>query len=165
MRHYIVGLLIAGVSIAAAPSRIATEFAARWTRTRPMMMGVAEAMPAGQYAFRPDPPSMTFGEQILHIVQTNQAFCEGLKDRQAARVPSTTDKATLVKLLGESFDTCAATIGSLTDAELDAVHNSPDGRMPGREVLLALYAHMAHHRGQMEVYLRIKGIAPPGYIF
>jgi uncharacterized damage-inducible protein DinB len=122
-------------------------------------------MPAGQYAFRPDPPSMTFGEQILHIVQTNQAFCEGLKDRQAARVQSTTDKATLVKLLGESFDTCAATIGSLTDAELDAVHNSPDGRMPGREVLLALYAHMAHHRGQMEVYLRIKGIAPPEYIF
>jgi uncharacterized damage-inducible protein DinB len=165
MKHYIVGLLIAGVSIAAAPSRIATEFAGRWTKTRPMMMGVAEAMPAGQYAFRPDPPSMTFGEQILHIVQTNQAFCEGLKDRQAARVQSTTDKATLVKLLGESFDTCAATIGSLTDAELDAVHNSPDGRMPGREVLLALYAHMAHHRGQMEVYLRIKGIAPPGYIF
>jgi len=165
MKHYIVGLLIAGVSIAAAPSRIATEFAGRWTKTRPMMMGVAEAMPAGQYAFRPDPPSRTFGEQILHIVQTNQAFCEGLKDRQAARVQSTTDKATLVKLLGESFDTCAATIGSLTDAELDAVHNSPDGRMPGREVLLALYAHMAHHRGQMEVYLRIKGIAPPGYIF
>jgi uncharacterized damage-inducible protein DinB len=165
MKRYAVCLMFAGAAIAAAPSRNATDFAARWTKTRPMMLGVAEAMPAAQYAFRPDPPSMTFGEQILHIVQTNNAFCAGLKDQRAAHVEATADKAALIKLLGESFDACAATIGPLSDSELEAVHNSPDGRMPGREVLLALYAHMAHHRGQMEVYLRIKGIAPPGYVF
>ena len=42
---------------------------------------------------------------------------------------------------------------------------SPDGRLNGREILLALYVHMAHHRGQAEVYLRIKGVAPPPYVF
>jgi len=42
-------------------------------------------------------------------------------------------------------------------------HNSPDGNLPGREVLLAMYIHVAHHRGQAEIYLRDKGIRPPSY--
>ena len=43
-----------------------------------------------------------------------------------------------------------------------AVDDSPDGRHPGREVLLALYIHVAHRRGQAEIYLRDKGTrAPP----
>ena len=51
----------------------------------------------------------------------------------------------------------------MTDADMNAVHDSPDGRMPGKEVLLAMYVHVAHHRGQAEIYLRDKGIKPPGY--
>jgi hypothetical protein len=42
---------------------------------------------------------------------------------------------------------------------------SPDGRLNGRELMLALYVHVAHRRGQQEVYLRIKGIKPPPYVF
>lgn len=49
------------------------------------------------------------------------------------------------------------------EAQLEAVHNSPDGRLPGREILLAMYVHVAHHRGQAEIYLRDKGIKPPSY--
>jgi hypothetical protein len=37
---------------------------------------------------------------------------------------------------------------------------APDGTLRGREILLALYVHVAHHRGQAEVYLRDKGINP-----
>jgi uncharacterized damage-inducible protein DinB len=51
----------------------------------------------------------------------------------------------------------------MTDAQMSAAHDSPDGRMPGKEVLLAMYVHVAHHRGQAEIYLRDKGIKPPGY--
>lgn len=42
---------------------------------------------------------------------------------------------------------------------MSAAHDSPDGRLPGREVLLAMYVHVSHHRGQAEIYLRDKGIA------
>ena len=35
--------------------------------------------------------------------------------------------------------------------------------LPGRDVLLAMYIHVAHHRGQAEIYLRDKGIKPPAY--
>ena len=157
--------LVPAVTLAEAPSKRATEFAQRWVKTRKLAIGVAEAMPSNEYAFQPDPPSMTFGQQMAHIAQTDYQFCAGLKDTDPPAMPKATDKASLVKFLGDSFDYCAAAMNSLTDAQLDALHNSPDGRMPGREVLLALYVHMAHHRGQAEVYLRIKGIAPPSYVF
>lgn len=55
-------------------------------------------------------------------------------------------------------------IDSLSDEQLGKSHNSPDGFLPGREVLLAMYIHVAHHRGQAEIYLRDKGIRPPGYM-
>ncbi len=74
-------------------------------------------------------------------------------------------KEMLVKFLGDSFDYCSSVINTLSDGQLNQIHSSPDGRLNGREILLALYVHMAHHRGQAEIYLRIKGIAPPPYIF
>jgi uncharacterized damage-inducible protein DinB len=148
-----------------APSKAAAEFAQRWIKTRKLAIGVAEAMPPGEYAFKPDPPSMSFGDQMAHIAWANLAFCHALKDEQAPAAQTSGDKTALVKTLAESFDYCTATINALTDAQLTAVHASPDGRMPGHEILLALYVHLAHHRGQAEVYLRIKGIAPPPYVF
>ena len=150
---------------AGVPSKSAAEFAKRWARTRPLTVGVAEAMPPSEYAFRPDPPSMTFGEQMSHIAQTDYYFCAGLKDSEPPAMPTAGDKETIVQFLADSLDYCTATIATLTDEQLNKPHSSPDGRLLGREGLLALYVHLAHHRGQAEVYLRIKGIAPPRYIF
>jgi uncharacterized damage-inducible protein DinB len=160
-----IAVLLSIPALAQAPSPPAEEFAQRWAKTRKMAIGVAEAMPPAEYAFRPDPPSMTFGEQMAHIAQTNYQFCAGLKDSEPPPTPNASGKEPLVKFLGDSFDYCTATITALTAAQLAQIHSSPDGRMPGREILLALYVHMAHHRGQAEVYLRIKGIAPPPYVF
>jgi len=52
---------------------------------------------------------------------------------------------------------------TLTEEQLERAHDSPDGHVPGREILLALFVHVAHHRGQAEIYLRDQGIRPPGY--
>lgn len=150
---------------AATPSKTGMEFARRWDKTRKLAVGVAEAMPAGEYAFKPDPPSMTFLELMNHIAQASYAFCYGLKDTKMPDMPAPETKEAAVKFLGDSFDYCTATVNSLTGDQLAQTHSSPDGRLIGREILLAMYAHMAHHRGQAEIYLRIKGIAPPGYVF
>jgi uncharacterized damage-inducible protein DinB len=161
----IVSLALLAATSYASDSNFAAEFGKRWIRTRPLAVGVAQAMPPVQYAFRPDPGSMSFAEQIGHVAQTNYAFCAGLKDASPPPDPSATDKDALVKYLADSFDYCSAAIGSVTAEQMDRVHSSPDGRLNGRELLLALYVHMSHHRGQQEVYLRIKGIPPPQYVF
>lgn len=147
----------------AAPA--AAEYSQHLNALAKLSVAVADAMPADQYAFRPHPESMNFGELMVHIASTNYAFCAGLKDSDPPATPSpaATDKDAVVKLLSGSFDYCSTVIPSLTDEQLAAPHNSPDGRLLGREVLLAMYVHVAHHRGQAEIYLRDKGIKPPSY--
>lgn len=120
-------------------------------------------MPPGQYGFRPHPESMDFGQLMSHIATTNYQFCAGLTDSAPPALASPTAKDAVVKFLSDSFEYCSSVVANLTDAQLDAVHDSPDGRLPGREVLLALYVHVAHHRGQAEIYLRDNGIRPPSY--
>jgi uncharacterized damage-inducible protein DinB len=142
-----------------------TEYSQHFSALSKLSVAVAEAMPLEQYTFRPDPGSMTFGELMAHIASTNYAFCAGLKDVGTPTLPSPADKDKdgIVRLLSSSFDYCSSIIPNLIDEQLSKVHNSPDGRLPGREVLLAMFVHVAHHRGQAEIYLRDKGIKPPSY--
>ena len=148
-----------------ADAQAATEYAQHLNALSKLSVAVAEAMPLEQYAFRPDPGSMTFGEVMTHIAATNYAFCAGLKDVDSPTLPSPADKDkdAIVKFLSGSFEYCSSIIPNLTDEQLSKPHNSPDGRLPGREVLLAMFVHVAHHRGQAEIYLRDKGIKPPSY--
>lgn len=145
------------------PSNPAGEYSKHFGALSKLSIAVAEAMPPDQYGFRPQPESMNFGELIAHIATTNYQFCAGLKDSQPPSLPSPIDKDAAVKFLSDSFQYCAAVIPNLTEEQLNKMHNSPDGNLLGRDVLLALYIHVAHHRGQAEIYLRDKGIKPPSY--
>jgi uncharacterized damage-inducible protein DinB len=149
---------------APVPANTAAEYAKHFGALTKLSVAVAQAMPPDQYTFRPHPESMDFGQLMSHIATTNYQFCAGLKDSAPPALPSPTDKDAVVKFLSDSFDYCSAVIPNLTAAQLDKAHNSPDGNLPGREILLAMYIHVAHHRGQAEIYLRDKGIRPPSYM-
>jgi uncharacterized damage-inducible protein DinB len=163
---FLVAIILSTMNAAGTRSATTTEYSQHFGALRKLSVAVAEAMPPEHYAFRPDPGSMTFGELISHIAATNYAFCAGLGDSNPPQIPapSDKDKGAVVKFLSSSFEYCSALIPNLTEEQLSKVHNSPDGRLLGREVLLAMYVHVAHHRGQAEIYLRDKGIKPPSYI-
>lgn len=154
--------LLEGVALA-APSNPAGEYSKHFEALSKLSVAVAQAMPSEQYSFRPHPESMTFGELMSHIATTNYQFCAGLQDSATPSLPSAAGKDAVLKFLGDSFDYCSQVIPHLTEKQLSALHSSPDGRLPGREILLAMYVHVAHHRGQAEIYLRDKGIRPPSY--
>lgn len=86
---------------------------------------------------------------------------------QRAKFQSTFPRnpAEQLKFVTESFTYCSGIIPNLTEQQLATTHSSPDGVLLGREILLVMYVHVAHHRGQAEVYLRDKGIKPPSFIF
>jgi uncharacterized damage-inducible protein DinB len=146
------------VDAGGVPSNDAGEYSRHFGALSKLSIAVAEAMPPDQYGFRPHPESMNFGELIAHIATTNYQFCASLKDSDPPSLPSHIDKDAVVKFLSSSFEYCSAVIPNLTEGQLNKTHNSPDGNLLGREVLLALYIHVAHHRGQAEIYLRDKGI-------
>jgi uncharacterized damage-inducible protein DinB len=146
------------------PSAAAGEYSKHFGALRKLSISVAQAMPPDQYGFRPHPDSMNFGQLMSHIATTNYQFCAGLKDSTLPALPSPTEKDTIVKFLSDSFDYCSPIIPNLTEEQLNTAHDSPDGHLLGREILLAMYVHVAHHRGQAEIYLRDKGIKPPSYM-
>ncbi|HYL64829.1 MAG TPA: DinB family protein [Candidatus Methylomirabilis sp.] len=147
----------------ASPTPAAAEYSKHLEALAKLSVAVAQAMPPEKYGFRPHPDSMDFGQLMSHIATTNYQFCAGLKDAEAPALPAPTDKPGVVKFLSDSFDYCAGVISNLSEDQLAKTHNSPDGNLPGREVLLAMYIHVAHHRGQAEIYLRDVGIKPPSY--
>jgi len=143
-------------------SKYVTEFMKHWANAKELTVAVAEAMPDEKYGFKPVPEEMSFGEQITHIAQANYAYCSRIgAGKSPFSKPATLDKATVTKLLGESFDYCSEAIRNLTEDQLNEVK----GPMTVREVTEGALMHMAHHRGQTEVYLRLNGIKPPTYKF
>jgi len=162
------GLLLAVLSTgvvrgADASASAAGEYAKHFAALAKLSVAVAEAMPAEKYGFKPHPESMDFGHLMSHIATTNYQFCAGLNDAPPPQMPKPKDKTGTVKFLSDSFEYCSAIIPGLTNSQLDQAHDSPDGHLPGREILLAMFVHVAHHRGQAEIYLRDNGIKPPAY--
>ncbi len=147
-----------------SPSPSSAEYARHFGALSKLSVAVAQTMPADHYNFRPHPESMDFGQLMVHIASTNYQFCAGLKDSAPPKLASPNDRGAIIKFLTASFDYCSGVIPNLTEKQLAATHDSPDGRMPGRDILLAMYIHVAHHRGQAEIYLRDEGIRPPRYM-
>lgn len=145
------------------PKNLAGEYAKHFGALKELTVAVAQAMPAEHWNFRPHPESMNFGMLMSHIAATNYQFCAALKDSAPPQAKSTSDRDGTIKLLSDSFDYCSGIIDQLTEDQLTAIHSTPDGQLNGRETLLAMYVHVAHHRGQAEIYLRDNGIRPPGY--
>lgn len=149
------------------------EMAAHWKMSKEFTLAVADAMPAEFYDFRPNPEVMSFVGLMFHIA-SSQAF----RFAQVAGVPSPLKlpeklekaevKAAARKALETSFDFCIEWVGKFTPEQLSRAHRVDWYERPevnGRELLLGMFTHTAHHRGQAEVYLRVKGIKPPPYRF
>src|SRR5579859_6767930 len=150
-------LLAVSVDAAASSTNAAGEYAKHFSALSQLSIEVAQAMPADQYAFRPHSESMNFGDLMAHIATTNYQFCASLNDSATPTLPTPAGKDAVVKFLSDLFDYCSTVIPTLTEDQMSKIHSSPDGKLPGREVLLAMYIHVAHHRGQAEIYLRDKG--------
>jgi uncharacterized damage-inducible protein DinB len=163
-------IVIAMGAIAALPAlaqdQAIQELTRHWATSKTFTLAVAGAMPDASYAFKATPEEMSFGEMAVHIASANDYYCSSAAGIKSPFVkPATFDKATAAKLLAQSFDFCVATVGGLKTGDLNKMIG-PEGKQSSvRELLLGGFTHTAHHRAQLEVYLRLKGIKPPDYQF
>jgi hypothetical protein len=103
----------------------------------------------------------------MHIAATSnsEAFAN-VAGTEALAQPPSTDKKTAIKFLIDSFDRCAKDLAAMTPAQFNKMFDIGEGRQAtGTEVLAWAFTDTAHHRGQAEVYLRVKNIKPPRYVF
>lgn len=146
------------------------EYGERWEHSRQYLLAVAEAMPESAYGFKPTPEVMTFAEQLMHIAlamdwhaQTLLAGKELGYRVNSFKVGNRTKKE-IMEVANRTFEEGAKVI-----ADFDPAHYE-DRLMYGklsrtkRQIFLLLSDHVTHHRGQMLMYLRLKGVTPPQYI-
>ena len=162
----LVGALLTGLPLAAAVDDFKAIFARHWQTSKEFSLAVAEAMPAEDYDFKPNPEEMSFGQLMIHIADENSSSFARAAGTKPLAQPATTDKQTAIKFLTDSFDKCAKELDAMTAEQLDKVAWKFQGRpVLAWEAMWWAFTMAAHHRGQAEVYLRVKNIKPPGYRF
>lgn len=163
--------LLLSVAMLAAPlfaqeNPLLAKLATHWNTSKQFTLAVAEQMPPADYSFKPNAAEMSFGEQMAHIASANAYFFSILSgDKSPIGKPADFQKTTVEKMLNDSFDYCAGILPKLSDEQLHKTYETPDGKMTGIEVILFALDHTSHHRGQTEVYLRVKNIKPTDYQF
>jgi uncharacterized damage-inducible protein DinB len=147
-----------------------------WKATGDLTLAVAEAMPAEDYNFRPNPEEMSFGQLMAHIALADRGACANASGLTPPEVPGPiaafakdnkqeVDKPTAIAFQKATFDFCNKAVADVTLQKLDDIAGPAARHLTGYEWLWSYFTHTAHHRGQAEVYLRVKGIKPPTYVF
>jgi uncharacterized damage-inducible protein DinB len=135
-------------------------------------VGLAEAMPAERYGFKPKDGEFagvrTFGEQVKHVACGNVGFFNQIEHKDppadcASGGPNPAKtKEQLVAYLRESFAYAQGVLRMMTAANALEPVNGPYGG-PSTRLGIATLAvwHASDHYGQLVVYLRMNGIIPP----
>jgi hypothetical protein len=160
---------------AMAQSTVKDALVKHWSTSKDFTIAVAKLMPAEDYGFKPVPEELSFSQVLIQVAGANLNACANAsgtkrpdipqKIRDAANGKAEVDKNSVVQFLSDSFDFCNQAVAAMTPEKLDALAGPENRKMTGFEWLWAYFTHTAHHRGQLEVYLRLKGIKPPDYVF
>ena len=159
-----------------AQSTLHDSLVKHWKTTGEFTLAVAKLMPADSYGFKPVPEELSFGQLMVQIAAANVGACGLASGLTAPATPPAlsaalkdekvnVEKDAAIKFLGDTFDFCNQAVASMTPEKMDAVVGRGTRKMTGFEWLWSYFTHTAHHRGQAEVYLRVKGIKPPDYVF
>src|SRR4051812_6525546 len=89
----VIGVLIVFPS-GASGGDFKSMFAQHWQVAREFTLAVAEAMPADDYDFKPNPDELSFGRLMTHFAAQNSESCASATGTAALAEPATTDKAT-----------------------------------------------------------------------
>src|SRR5262249_19612266 len=143
-----------------------------WKTSGEFTLAVANAMPADGYNFRAVPEEMSFGQLMAHIGLADRNACALASGMTAPALPASIEawskdtKLEVSKDAGTSFvkdvfEFCGKAIAEMPASNADKVLGPANRNLTGTEWLWSYFTHTAHHRGQAEVYLRLKGIKPP----
>ncbi len=140
-----------------------------WTRARDYTKEYLDAMPEDGYSFKPTPEIRSFAEQMLHLASTNFNLGARLTGRTnpyqgkaLEKMDEFKTKAAVTKVVMESYDFMINGIKAMDEAQLDTRVPIQQMNRPLYILFQAAFEHQTHHRGQTTIYLRLKGVTPPG---
>ncbi|HEV8201800.1 MAG TPA: DinB family protein [Candidatus Polarisedimenticolia bacterium] len=158
---------VVSYTLAAPPQAAAAkDWIDQWKDVTERLIGVADAMPAEKYDYKPTPEVGTFGDQVKHVCLAMRVLLANAEGKQVDLKETNLDalktKEEILAELRKRVDDGAAVIRRIsgkTDAE--PVESQFFGRTTRRFLIIQAIAHDNNHYGQLVMYLRLNGITPP----
>lgn len=158
----------------AQDAHIEAEWQEKWNNSLVYTLALLNEVPEEQLHFRPTADQMSIQQQLQHMAgnmfSLSRRYLEQaisadslLRLESRLKIESTT-KGDLVRLLEESYAFAADAVAALDAQQLAESVDFFAGPKTRRQIIWVLQDHATHHRGQLIVYARLLGIAPPRYV-
>lgn len=139
-----------------------------WERAKAYTKEYLDAMPEDGYSFKPTKEMRSFAQQMMHLAEANYGLVA-----TAAGTTSPVKFGDLEKSTDQSKATTTKSVMDSYDFVINALKNVPADKMNETVKIFnqdmsrttgfaKAFEHQTHHRGQTTVYLRLKGVTPPG---
>lgn len=130
------------------------------------LYGLAEAIPAEHYDWRPQEGVRSLSENLMHVAGGNFRFAGLLGVEVEGDMPedleAVTDKKEVLKILRKSIHVARDVIDAHREVDLEGRDiEFFGGKTKPRQLLFLMLAHMHEHLGQTIAYARTNGVAPP----
>jgi uncharacterized damage-inducible protein DinB len=129
---------------------------------------VATLMPAEFYEFKPSPDEMNFGQQLLHLSENmgwlSSSYLNNEQNPVSKADMKLEQKDSIISVVRKVYDYTLQSLEHFSPTQLSDPVKFFAGPMNKLQIINLLNDHQTHHRAQLVVYLRIKGIKPPNYV-
>jgi len=130
-------------------------------------VGLAEAIPAEKYTWRPAEGVRSISELLLHVSGANYSIPNLIGTAVPAGLDlktlekSTTDKAKIIAGLNKSFADSIAFVQGMSNADFAKLEKKLGPEANDGDVVYILVTHAHEHLGQTIAYARQNGVVPP----
>ncbi len=145
------------------------------TEVQTKIVGLAKAMPAASYDWRPSKTVRSTGETLMHIAADNyllpammgiappaETGINGKEYKTAVAFEKrTVTRDQIIAELEKSFAFLTTSMTSFPDAKLDAPLDVFGQKSTGRGMWITTATHLHEHLGQLIAYARSNNVTPP----
>ncbi len=145
-----------------------SQMVAEWQRAKNYTKAYLDAMPADGYGFKPTPEIRSFAQQMLHLADGNYFFIATANGKPSPMGQTSAEKTVaptkeaVTKAVLDSYDFVISSLQAITTAQMDETVSLEGHSISKANAFGKAFEHQTHHRGQTTIYLRLKGVTPPG---
>lgn len=145
-----------------------SQMVEEWQRAKAYTKEYLDAMPADGYGLKPKPEMRSFAQQMLHLADANYGLVSMAigkpsplgKTSVEKTIPQTKEATT--KAVMDSYDFVIGALQGMTAVQAQEMVKFANKDFTRLGLFGKAFEHQTHHRGQTTVYLRLKGVTPPG---
>jgi len=142
---------------------IVDDLIIKWENNKKYTLEMIELMPEEAMDEIPAEGMKSYRWQVEHFSRSFQNQSSKIPDFPIAGIDVST-KASMIISMTQVFDSILDYLQKIDGSKLSETMEMWYGNSTRLRVFNLMDNHLAHHRGQMIVYLRLQGIAPAKYI-